>query len=138
MADENSQSLRESSSSMSGALSGFIGARAELALIEAREAASFVGKKTGIGLLFCFCLFFTWALILAGLAGICAPLFNKLLSNHAAWVPGWTLVVFLFAILHVVIAIICAAKLKKKPKEQLFELSRREIQNDKQWLSNSK
>lgn len=129
------QGLSETSGSMKNALNSFVSARIELASIEAKEATVFAKKKAAAGLILSIALFFTWALVLAGLIGILAPLFDKLLADKLDWLPAWTLVVIILAALHALIAMICVSKLKKKSDVELFELSRREIQNDKKWLS---
>jgi len=82
--------------------------------------------------------FFCWALILAGLVGLITPLVDPWLTDKASWLPGWAAVLFGLAILHGFVAAICLTYLKKKPPTPLFELSRREIENDKQWLKKNK
>lgn len=128
-------SLGETSTMMKTALSDFVKARVELASIEGKEAASFIGKQAAYGIILAISLLFTWALILVGITGVTAPLLDPLLAGKASWLPGWVLVIFILAALHAIIAAIFCTKLKKKPEMPLFELSRQEIQKDKQWLS---
>lgn len=127
-----------SSRPMSHALSGFIAARVELASIEAKEAASYTGKKLVLGLTLALLAFFFWSLLLAASVGVLAPIADQWLLNKAEWLPGWSAVTIALAIVHGVIAIICYCKLKQKPATPLFELSRKEIENDKLWLAKNK
>ena len=123
---------------MTHALSGFIAARVELASIEAKEAASFTGKKFAHGLILAISAFFLWSLVLAGATGIVAPLADQWLHGKADWLPGWAAVVLALALIHGIIVLICYLKLKKQPTTPLFELSRKEIENDKLWLTKNK
>jgi uncharacterized membrane protein YqjE len=123
---------------MTHALSGFITARVELASIEAKEAASFTGKKVAQGLVLAISAFFLWSLVLAATTGIVAPFMDQWLHGKADWLPGWAAVVLALAIIHAVIALICYLKLKQQPTTPLFELSRKEIENDKLWLTKNK
>ncbi|MGJ8675965.1 MAG: phage holin family protein [Akkermansiaceae bacterium] len=131
-------SVRSAGSSIKNAFSSFLAARTELASIEAKEAAAFAGKKVVFALIAALCLFFVWALMLSALTGLFTPMANDFLAGKADWLPGWVAVLFCLAILHLLVAFICLFLLTKKPSSPLFELSLQEIQNDKQWLKNSK
>jgi len=67
-----------------------------------------------------------------------ASLADQWLHGKADWLPGWAAVVLALAIIHAVIALICYLKLKQQPATPLFELSRKEIENDKLWLTKNK
>ena len=123
---------------MTHALSGFIAARVELASIEAKEAASFTGKKFAQGLILAISAFFLWSLLLAGATGIVTPHADRWLHGKADWLPGWAAVVLALALIHGIIVLACYLKLKKQPTTPLFELSRKEIENDKLWLTKNK
>jgi uncharacterized membrane protein YqjE len=123
---------------MTHALSGFIAARVELASIEAKEAASFTGKKVAQGLILAISAFFLWSLLLAGATGIVTPHADRWLHGKADWLPGWAAVVLALALIHGIIVLACYLKLKKQPTTPLFELSRKEIENDKLWLTKNK
>ena len=131
-------SLGETSGFIKDALSGFVAARVELASIEAKEAAMYAAKKAVYGIVLGMSLFFAWALVLAGLTGALAPMATEWLAGKIDWLPGWAAVLFGLATLHTVVALICVVLLKKKPSTPLFELSRQEIENDKQWLKKNK
>ena len=131
-------SLGETSSYIKDALSGFLAARIELASIEAKEAAGFAASKAVHGAILGITVFFTWALVLAGLTGVFAPMATEWLTGKIEWLPGWASVLFALAILHGIVAIITLLLLRKKPSSPLFELSRRELENDKQWLAKNK
>ena len=119
-------------------LSGFISARVELASIEAREAAEFATSKAVHGVILGVCAFLAWSLFLGGLTGLVAPIANRWLVGKIDGLPGWAAVLFVLAILHGIGALIFLGRLKKKPSAPLFELSRKEIEHDKQWLTNNK
>lgn len=119
-------------------LSGFIAARVELASIEAKEAAEFAAAKATNGIVLGICAFFTWSLFLAGLTGLLAPFASRWLEGKIDALPGWAAVLFALAILHGLGALIFLGQLKKKPASPLFELSRKEIEHDKQWLTKNK
>jgi len=123
---------------MKEALSNFIAARLELASIEAKEAAGLLGKKALYGVVLAISAFFCWALLLAGITGVVAPHASEWLAGKADWLPGWAAVILALGILHAIVAVICLCCLRKKPTTPLFELSRKEIENDKEWLKQNK
>jgi len=131
-------SIGKTSGFMKNALSGFIAARIELASIEAKEAAALAGRKLAYGIVLGISVFFCWTLLLAGLTGLVAPFADQWLEGKTSWLPGWAAVIFVLAILHAFVALICLVGLKKKPATPLFELSRKEIENDKLWLKENK
>ena len=123
---------------INSALPGFLAARIELASIEAKEAASFTGKKIVYGLALGISLLLVWCLLLAGVAGILGPIADQWLASKADWLPGWAAVMIGLALIHGVMALILLSVLKKAPATPLFELSRKEIENDKLWLKKNK
>ncbi|MBK1831443.1 phage holin family protein [Verrucomicrobiaceae bacterium R5-34] len=125
-------------SDLKQALSGFFAARVELASIEAKEAAGFVSQKIVHAVIMAACGFFIWCLVLAGITGVLAPIVGGWLADSVAWLPGWCAVLFGLALLHAIVALICLMRLKKKPSEELFGLTRQELENDKQWLKRNK
>ncbi len=125
----------ESCESMPKGISDFIAARIELASIEAKEAAEFAAKKAAHGVILAVCAFFTWSLFLAGLTGTLAPVADRGLEGNIDGLPGWAAVLFILATLHGIGALIFLGQLKKKPSTPFFDLSLKEIQNDKQWLN---
>jgi len=119
-------------------LSDFIAARAELASIEAKEAAQYAAAKTTHGIILGICAFFTWVLFLAGLATMLAPPITRLLTDNAESLIGWIVVLIILSLSHAAGALIFFNKLKQKPSSPLFELSLQEIQHDKQWITKNK
>jgi uncharacterized membrane protein YqjE len=126
------------SAHLSRTLSGFLAARIELASIEAKEAASFTGKKIIYGLALGISVFFVWLLLLTAITGILAPMVDAWLDGKADWLPGWAAVVSALALIHALAAIILFIKHKQQPATPLFELSRKELENDKLWLKKNK
>jgi len=131
-------SRQHSSQKVTHTLSDFIGARVELASIEAKEAISYTGKKVVQGVALALSAFFLWSLILAATIGVLAPLADQWLDNKAEWLPGWSAIAIVLAIIHLLVAAVCFCKLRHKPVTPLFELSRKEIENDKLWLQKNK
>lgn len=125
-------------SNITNALPGFLAARIELASIEAKEAASFTGKKIVCGLALGISALLVWCLLLVGITGILGPIADQWLKGKADWLPGWAAVVVALALIHGVMTLILLSVLKKAPVTPLFELSRREIENDKLWLKKNK
>lgn len=125
-------------SNITNALPGFLAARIELASIEAKEAASFTGKKIVCGLALGISVLLVWCLLLTGITGILGPIADQWLNGKADWLPGWAAVVIALALIHGVVALMLASALKKAPATPLFEHSRREIENDKLWLKKNK
>lgn len=123
---------------ITSALARFLAARFELASIEAREAASHAGKKAVHGVALAISVFFVWSLLLSGITGIFAPMADQWLRDKAGWLPGWAAVVLTLAIIHGIVALVCLIKIKRPPATPLFELSRKEIENDKTWLKKNK
>jgi TRAP-type C4-dicarboxylate transport system permease small subunit len=128
----------DETSVMKHAVSEFVSARMELAAIEAKEAAEFTVRKIVSAVTLALCLFFVWALLLAGVTGLLANWAQRQLSPHIPGVPGWVIILFALAILHALVGIILIMILKKKPVAPLFELTRQEIENDKAWAKNKK
>lgn len=128
----------DQSKSLPKDITDFIAARVELASIEAKEASEYATSKVTAGISLAICGFFTWALLLAGFTGIFAPMVDQAIGDQMGSIPGWATVLLGFAILHGIGAYVFLGQLKKKPKSPLFELSRKEIEHDKQWLTKNK
>lgn len=116
-------------------IASFIAARLELASIEAQEAAAYTAGKIAKNVILALCAFFTWSLLLAGLTGALAPMADRWLADKSSTLPGWAAILFALALLHGIVSLIFLGQLKKKPASPLFELSRKEIEHDKKWLS---
>jgi len=125
-------------SHLSKEVASFIAARTELASIEAKEAAEYAAKKLAQTIILAICAFFTWSLFLASLTGILAPIATRWLDGKIDGLSGWAAVLLILAILHGLGVIIFLGQVKKKPSSPLFELSRKEIEHDKQWLKKNK
>ena len=119
-------------------ISSFIAARLELASIEAQEAAAYTAGKIAKSVILALCAFFTWSLLLAGLTGALAPMADRWLTDKSSTLPGWVAILFVLALLRGIGALIFLGQLKKKPSSPLFELSRKEIELDKKWLTKNK
>ncbi|MGB2402589.1 MAG: phage holin family protein [Akkermansiaceae bacterium] len=138
LVNDDSASKKHSSQKITHALSDFLGARAELASIEAKEAACYTGKKIVQGVMLALSAFFLWSLLLVATIGVLAPVADQWLNNKVEWFPGWAAIAIALAVIHTLVAAICYFKLKQKPVTPLFELSRKEMENDKLWLKKNK
>jgi len=119
----------DESKSLPKDITDFIAARVELASIEAKEASEYAASKVTASISLAICGFFTWALLLAGFTGILAPMIDQAIGDPMGCIPSWAAVLLGYVFL---------GQLKKKPKSPLFELSRKEIEHDKQWLTKNK
>jgi uncharacterized membrane protein YqjE len=119
-------------------LSSFIAARTELLAIESQEASAYASQKLLQAILLALFAFFAWALTLASITGLLTPIANQCLEGRFDSLPGWAVILLILAMLHGLGALVFLKKIKQKPCTPLFELSRKEIELDKQWLKKNK
>ena len=113
---------------------GYIAAKAELASIEAKEAATHAKKKLSIGLITAFIAFFTYALFLILSFGVISHYLGKYLQAYTKYLPQPYLIVLGMFLFHILILFIYLIRLGKKPKQDFFAVTKSELQKDKQWL----
>ena len=131
---DNQQQTERESASMKQAISSFLAARIELASIEAKEAAE-VGIRKALFLLgAAAAALLGWLLLLASLTIVLGAFVDQWFASGVSWLSGYAVMLFIFASLHLLVAVIGLQIFKKKSGVALFELTRQEIQNDKQWL----
>ncbi len=104
---------------------GLVSSRIALIELESKEAAK-GGARRAIALMAAIiCVFFTWALLLAG--GIAA------ISAATGW--PWHWVAMAGAAIHLLAAIILIRR--AKPSDQpAFPVTRSEFQKDREWIEN--
>jgi uncharacterized membrane protein YqjE len=129
--------LKQSASSLKDSSLSYMQAKAELAAIEAKEAASFAKKKIGIGIITAFFGIFSYALLLLLSYGIILQFAGRILSkiSRAIALNESNIIILIMMIFHLFIFLIYLLKLSKKPQEELFSLTKSEFQKDKQWLA---
>ncbi len=103
-----------------------IASRSALIQLEARETARQRVRRV-VGLIVAaICLFFTWALLLAG--GIAA------VSSASGWPWHWLAIGA--AALHLLLAMILLKGGSANPAAPAFPLTRAEFQKDREWIEN--
>lgn len=108
------------------ALMSLIASRIALIQHEARETARQRALRVVSVIVAAFCLFFTWALLLAG--GIAA------VSSACEW--PWFWLAIGAAALHLLLAFILLKASSAKPATAAFPLTRAEFQKDREWIEN--
>ena len=108
------------------ALMSLIASRIALIQLEARETARQRARRVVGVLVAAICLFFTWALLLAG--GIAAV-------SSATGCP-WHWLTIGAAALHLLLALLLLAGGSAKPSAPAFPLTRAEFQKDREWIEN--
>ncbi len=107
------------------ALMTLLASRIALIQLEAREGARNGAKRAARMIAAVICVFFTWALLLAG--GIAA------ISAACGWTWHW--VALAAAGIHLLIALLLAGGLGKAAPPS-FPITRAEFQKDRQWFEN--
>lgn len=107
------------------ALLNLISSRVALIQLESKDAARDAAARLARLVALVICVFFTWALALAG--GTAA------LAKATGW--PWFGIAFGFALLHLIAAAILA-KSAKSPSGPAFPVTRAEFQKDREWIEN--
>lgn len=107
------------------AVLNLISSRVALIQLESKDAARDAALRMARLVALVICIFFTWALVLAG--GTAA------LAKATAW--PWYLIAFGFAAMHLIAAIILA-KSAKTQSGPAFPITRAEFQKDREWIEN--
>ncbi|MDB9741550.1 phage holin family protein [Akkermansiaceae bacterium] len=112
----------------------YFATKAELLLIEVQEAAEFAkGKIIAVVLLGLFALV-TYLLLWVFFIGLGAVLLNGKLGVISELGAEWLVFLFASIVFHVIAILVVLLKLKKKPDGELFEITKLELNRDKQWL----
>lgn len=107
------------------ALLNLIAARVALIQLESKDAARETAGRAARLVALVICVFFTWALLLAGAVAW--------LGKLTGW--PWFAFAFIFAALHLLAALILA-KSAKAPATPAFPITRAEFQKDREWIQN--
>ncbi len=122
-------------SAFSGDLVSYFRLRAELLLIESREAGSVLGKSAALLAVAAFCGLTTYLLLLLVIAqligGLLASWGDSLLSN---WFGGAAVL----AGIHLLVALVFVLKCRGLKPGELFEHSKSEWEKDRLWLHTEK
>lgn len=107
------------------ALLSLIASRVSLIQIESKEAAKDAAGRAARLIAGVICIFFTWALLLAG--GIAA------ISKASGW--PWYGIALILSACHLIAAFILA-RAAKAPGNPGFPVTRAEFQKDREWIEN--
>ncbi|MFC4994006.1 phage holin family protein [Rubritalea tangerina] len=117
----------------------YMRAKAELASIEAKEAAEESAKRAAIGAKLAFAGLFSYILLLVTLIGACTNLLEgKMMVIGEQHIGTWPIVTFGFFLIHLLCVFIFLDKLKTASKKVLFEHTVAELEKDKKWLEQIK
>lgn len=108
------------------ALMSLIASRIALIQLEARDTARQRARRVLSVIVAAMCLFFTWALLLAG--GIAA------VSSASGW--PWYWLAIGAAALHLLLALLLLSGGSSNPAVPVFPLTRAEFQKDREWIQN--
>ena len=129
--------LKQTAASLRDSGLGYLQAKAELAAIEATEAAGFAKKKISVGLTTIFIGFFSYAIFLILLHGLALQFAEKYITQISEIITlnNSNTVLLIMMILHFLVLLIFLLKLSKRPQGEFFSLTKSELQKDKQWLA---
>ena len=133
--DENSSGLKEDLGAFVDKASAHARVRAELFMIEAKEAAEVYGRKFHFTVIGTVSLTIGYSLFLVGVIG----LLGFSLDGSSVSLKNWTGVALGIAILHLIIGTVFIKKSKKFSKGRpIFEYTRNELKRDQQWTRQKK
>lgn len=134
---EPHEGLKQAAMSLKDSSLGYIQAKTELAAIEAKEATTFAKQKISLGIVTAFFATFSYALLLILAYGIILQYPGKYISNISkiTTLNDSNAVILLMMVFNFFLFLIYLVKLRKKPQEELFSLTKSEFQKDKQWLA---
>lgn len=116
----------------------YLKVKAELAALEAKEAAQHGAKKAATGAIAAFFGFIAYLLFLATLIGAGSHYLEGKMPMAEKYVGTWPLVALVLVIIHAFVAFIYVDKLKRKTNKEFFTLTKAELQKDKLWLQEMK
>lgn len=126
--------VRATFTSFADGLRQYVAARSELLSIESREAARVAGRKGALAAIIAASTFTAYALLLVAAVSVTGHwLRNVLPGNWSQF--GWQTAALLAGLLHLAVAAGCFRALRRSPRQPLFEVTRSEIQKDRQWLN---
>ncbi|SHJ82090.1 Putative Holin-X, holin superfamily III [Rubritalea squalenifaciens DSM 18772] len=116
----------------------YLKVKAELASLEAKEAAQYGVRKATIGAIGAFFGFIAYLLLLATVIGAGSHYLEGKVPQAEKYIGTWPLVALALLIIHALVAFICLDKLKRKTNQEFFTLTKAEIEKDKLWLQEMK
>lgn len=137
--DDNTElDIKDTVSYLAQSGASYLKTKAELAAIEAQEAAAEIGKKAAAGSKAAFFGIFAYTLLIATLIGAGSNLLQGKIPQIEKYIGTWPIITGALFILHIIAAVIFIDKLRKAGKQPLFSLTKSELEKDKQWLQEMK
>jgi len=129
--------LKETVMSLKDSGIDFLKSKTELAAIESKEAAAYAKKKVSVAAITAFFGIFTYAIFLILTHSIVVSLCGSEIAKLQEFVPLTVSQMVLLAmfVFHLFFLLIYLLKLSKKPKEELFALTKSEFKKDQEWLN---
>ncbi len=129
--------LKETVLSLKESGLGYIKSKTELAAIESKEAAVYAKKKISLAVMTAFFGFFTYAVFLILAHSIILKFGVSFLRKIQQILPltGSQIILLAMFLFHLFFLLIYLVRLSKKPKEELFALTKSEMKKDQQWLN---
>ncbi len=110
----------------------YVAARLELLDIESREAGRFVVRQGILAAALAVVALFAYALILVALVAVLGQWLSS--TWPATFASGWPTAALTLGVLHVIVAGVLIALLRRKNPARLFDYTRSEFQKDREWL----
>lgn len=132
--------LKETIISLKDSGIDFIKSKSELAAIESKEAATFAKKKLSVAAITAFFGIFSYAIFLILAHSILLQYGRPVLVKIQSILPltGNQIVLIAMFVFHLFFLLIYLVKLSKKPKDELFALTKSEFKKDQAWLNEMK
>ncbi len=129
--------LKQSAMSLKDSSLGYMQAKTELAAIEAKEAATYAKQKISVGVITAFLGLFSYALFLLLAYGVIIQFAGEYIRKifKPIYLNESNALILVMMVFHLFLFLIYLIKFSKKPKEELFSLTKSEFQKDKQWLA---
>jgi len=129
--------LKETVISLKNSGIDYLKSKSELAAIESKEAASFAKKKISVAAITAFFGLFTYAIFLILAHSLLLQHGSSILAKIQKILPLTESQIVLLAMLvfHLFFLLIYLMKLSKKPKDELFALTKSEFKKDQVWLN---
>lgn len=139
--DEREITIKDTLNYLKEAGGDYMKSKAELAALEAKEAASEGVNKAVKAVLLIFFALFSYILLLATAIGVGSKLLAGKISFLATveqHIGTWPIVSFALLLIHLLFVFIFLDKLKNSNKKDLFTHTKAELEKDKLWLQQIK
>ncbi len=129
--------LKETIVSLKDSGIDYFKSKTELAAIESKEAATYAKRKLSVAAMTVFFGIFTYALFLILVHSLLLQHGGSLFRKIQEIVPltGSQTILIAMLVFHLFFLLIYLVKLSKKPKDELFALTKSEFKKDQAWLN---